>query len=84
MLGSKRGFGQSMDGTVQSVDPCFTQQSVDCPLIPWSAQTEGRKAWIQAIRGLIELNEAWIRHSCGSFTKGARSRYSRAVLCTRG
>ena len=52
MLGSKRGFEQSMDGTVQSVDPCFAQQSVDCPLIPWSAQTEGRKVWIHAIHGL--------------------------------
>ena len=28
----------------------------------------------------IELNEACIRRSCGSFMKGARSRYSRAVL----
>ena len=52
MLGSKRGFEQSMDGTAQSVDPCFAQQSMDCSLIPWSAQTEGRKAWIQAIHGL--------------------------------
>ena len=52
MLGSKRGFGQSMDGTAQSVDSCFAQQTMDCPLIPWSAQTEGRKAWIQANHGL--------------------------------
>ena len=28
----------------------------------------------------IEANEACIRRSCGSFTKGARSRYSQAVL----
>ena len=68
-----------MDGTAQSVDPCFVLQSMDCPLIPWIAQTEGRKAWIQA----IELNVAWIRQSCGSFTKGARSRCSWPVLCTR-
>ena len=52
MLGSKHGFEQSMDGTAQSVEPCFEQQSMDCLLIPWSAQTEGRKAWIQAIHGL--------------------------------
>ena len=52
MLGAKHGFGQSMDGTAQSVDPCFVLQSMDCPLIPWIAQTEGRKAWIQAIHGL--------------------------------
>ena len=33
----------------------------------------------------IEANEACIRRSCGSFTKGARSRYSRVVLysCAR-
>ena len=31
----------------------------------------------------IELNVAWIRQSCGSFTKGARSRCSWPVLCTR-
>ena len=49
MLGAKRGFGQSMDGTAQRVDPRFVQQSMDCQLIPWIAQTEGRKAWIQAI-----------------------------------
>ena len=52
MLGSKRGFGQSMDRTAQSVDPSIAQLSMDCLLIPWSAQTEGRKAWIQAIHGL--------------------------------
>ena len=31
----------------------------------------------------IELNVAWIRQSCGSFTKGVRSRCSWPVLCTR-
>ena len=44
MLGTKRGFGQSMDGTAQSVDRCFAQQSMDCQLIPWIVQTEGRRA----------------------------------------
>ena len=49
MLGAKHGFGQFMDVTAQSVDPCFVQQSMDCLLIPWIAQTEERKAWIRAI-----------------------------------
>ena len=30
----------------------FAQQSMDCLLIPWIEQTEGRKVWIQAIHGL--------------------------------
>ena len=51
MLGTKHGFAQSMDGTAQSADPRFAQQSVDCPLIPRIAQTEG-KVGIGAIRRL--------------------------------
>ena len=57
MLGSKHGSGQSTDCAAQSMDPCFEQQSMDCPLNPWIAQTEECKAWIWAIHGLI-----WTKH----------------------
>ena len=30
MLGAKHGPGQSMDWSAQSMDPCFTRQSMDC------------------------------------------------------
>ena len=54
MLGSKHVFGQSTDCAAQSMDLCFEQQSMDCPLNPWTVQTE---AWIWAIHGLI-----WTKH----------------------
>ena len=49
MLDSKHGSGQSIDCAAQSMDPCF---DMDCPLNPWTAQTEGCKAWIWASHGL--------------------------------
>ena len=60
-VGSKHGSRQSMDCTAQSMDLCFEQRSMDCPLNPWTAQTEGMdlgNPW-------IDLDKLWIRYSCG-------------------
>ena len=43
MLCAKYGSGQSMDCAAQSMDPCFAQQSMDCLLNPWIAQTRDSK-----------------------------------------
>ena len=43
MLCANHGSGQSMDCAAQSMDPCFAQQSMDCPLNPWIAQTRDSK-----------------------------------------
>ena len=50
-------------------------------LSAYSVERAGRRAQSVDSGNLwIELNETCIRRSYGSFTKGARSRYSRAVL----
>ena len=43
MLCANYGSGQSMDCAAQSMDPCFAQQSMDCLLNPWIAQTRDSK-----------------------------------------
>ena len=43
LLCANHGSGQSMDCAAQSMDPCFAQQSMDCPLNPWIAQTRNSK-----------------------------------------
>ena len=83
MLGAKRGFGQSMDGTAHKRGPvlCATIHGLSAHSLD---RADRRAQSVDSGNLWIELKEAWIRHSCGSFTKGARSKYSRAVLCTRG
>ena len=44
-----------MDCAAQSMDPCFAQPSIDCPLNPWIAQTRELS---------MDLTKPWIDVRC--------------------
>ena len=73
MLGAKHGFAQFMDGTAQSADRHFAQQSVDCPRNERIAQTMDRRGQsVDSGNPQSELKDAWIRQYVEHGPTGAK------------